>query len=65
VQGVNAEDVRKFSGTYVGGPMNVVVAGDASKFLAPLQTTFKEVEVIKYDELDLNSATLRVRKAKK
>lgn len=65
VQGVNAEDVRKFSGTYVGGPMNVVVVGDASKFLAPLQTTFKEVEVIKYDELDLNSASLRVRKAKR
>jgi zinc protease len=64
VQAVTAEDVRKFATSNVGTEMNVVVVGDASKFLEPLQKRFGEVEVIKFDELDLNSATLRVRKAK-
>ncbi|HEX2831728.1 MAG TPA: pitrilysin family protein [Thermoanaerobaculia bacterium] len=64
VQAVTAEDVRKFATSNVGSDMNVVVVGDASKFLEPLQKRFGEVEVIKFDELDLNSATLRVRKAK-
>lgn len=64
VQGVTAEDVRKFATSNVGSDMNVVIVGDASKFLEPLQKRFGDVEVIKFDELDLNSATLRVRKAK-
>jgi zinc protease len=65
VQGVTAEQVRKFASTRLGREANVVIVGDASKFLQPLQKQFGEVEVIKVDELDLNSATLRVRKAKK
>jgi zinc protease len=64
VQAVSAEDVRKFSGTNLGGDRSVVIVGDASKFLEPLKQQFSDVEVIKADELDLGSATLRVRKAK-
>ncbi|HEX7831607.1 MAG TPA: insulinase family protein, partial [Thermoanaerobaculia bacterium] len=64
VQAVTAEDVRKFATSNVGSDVNVVIVGDSSKFLEPLQKRFGEVEVIKFDELDLNSATLRVRKAK-
>ncbi len=65
VQAVSAADVQKFAASNLGGPnVNVVVAGDASKFLEPLKKQFGEVEVIKAEELDLNSATLRIRKAK-
>ncbi|HEX6642109.1 MAG TPA: insulinase family protein, partial [Thermoanaerobaculia bacterium] len=64
VQAVTAEQVRKFAGTNLGGSANVVIVGDAKQFLEPLQKQFGEVEVIKMDELDLNSPTLRVRKAK-
>ncbi len=65
VQAVTAEDVRKFAASNLGGKdVNVVVVGDASKFVEPLRAQFGEVEVIKASELDLGSPTLRVRKAK-
>ncbi|HET8797074.1 MAG TPA: pitrilysin family protein, partial [Thermoanaerobaculia bacterium] len=64
VQKVTAEEVRTFAASRIGTEMNIAVVGDASKFLEPLQKRFGEVEVIKFDELDLNSPTLRVRKAK-
>lgn len=65
VQAVTAEDVRKFAASNLGGNMSVVVVGDASKFLEPLKKQFPDVEVIKASEVDLGSASLRVRKAKK
>jgi zinc protease len=66
VQGVTAEDVQKFAASNLGGKdVTVVIAGDASKFLEPLQKQFGEVEVINAEELDLGSPTLRVRKAKR
>lgn len=64
VQAVTAEQVRKFASANLGREANVVIVGDAKHFLAPLQKQFGEVEVIKVEELDLNSPTLRVRKAK-
>lgn len=65
VQAVSAEDVRKFAGSNLAGSdVNVVVVGDAKQFIEPLRKQYGDVEVIKFDELDLNSATLRVRKAK-
>lgn len=64
VQSVNAEQVRKFAGSSLGGQANVVVVGDAKQFLDPLKKQFGEVEVIAISDLDLNSPTLRVRKAK-
>ncbi|MGZ5445208.1 MAG: M16 family metallopeptidase [Thermoanaerobaculia bacterium] len=66
VQAVTAADLRKFAASSLGGKdVNVVVIGDAKKFVEPLRAQFGEVEVIAAEELDLGSATLRVRKAKK
>jgi zinc protease len=65
VQSVTAEQVRKFAGTNLGGAPNVVIVGDSKQFIEPLKKQFGEVEVIAMNELDLNSPTLRVRKAKK
>ncbi len=65
VQAVTAGDLRKFAASNLGGKdVNVVVIGDAKQFVEPLRAQFGEVEVIAADELDLGSATLRVRKAK-
>jgi zinc protease len=64
VQAVTAEQVRKFAGTNLAGPANVVIVGDAKQFIEPLKKQFGEVEVIAAGDLDLNSPTLRVRKAK-
>lgn len=66
VQAVTAEDLRKFAASNLGGKdVNVVVIGDAKQFVEPLRSQFGEVEVIAAEELDLSSATLRVRKAKR
>lgn len=65
VQAVTAEQVRKFAGTNLAGQPNVVIVGDAKQFLEPLKKQFGDVDVIAYEDLDLNSPTLRVRKAKK
>ncbi len=64
VQAVTAEQVRKFAGTNLAGDANVVIVGDSKQFLEPLKKQFGEVEVIAASDLDLGSATLRVRKAK-
>jgi zinc protease len=64
VQNVTAADVRKFASTNLGGDANVVVVGDASKFIEPLRKQYPDVEVIAAKDLDLTSPTLRVRKAK-
>ena len=66
VQSVTAEQVRKFAATNLGTKdVNVVVVGDAKQFLEPLRKQFPDVEVIPATDLDLGSATLRVRKAKR
>jgi zinc protease len=64
VQSVTSAQLREFASTSLGREANVVIVGDAKKFLEPLQKEFGEVEVIEAAELDLNSPTLRVRKAK-
>jgi zinc protease len=65
VQGVTAEQVRQFASSNLGAKdVNVVVVGDAKVFLEPLRKQFPDVEVIPAADLDLGSATLRVRKAK-
>jgi zinc protease len=64
VQKVQAADVRKFASANVRD-LNVVIVGDASKFIEPLRAQYPQVEVISYDELDLASPSLRVRKAKR
>lgn len=64
VQAVTSEQVRKFAGSNLAGPANVVIVGDSKQFIDPLKKQFGEVEVIAAGDLDLNSPTLRVRKAK-
>ena len=64
VQGINAEQVREVSkSSFAGGPVDVIIVGDAKKFLEPLKARFKDVEVIPAGELDLNAATLRKSRA--
>jgi zinc protease len=64
VQGVTAADVRKFASANLGGDVNVVVVGDAKQFEPALRKQFSDVEVISIADLDPDSPTLRVRKAK-
>jgi zinc protease len=60
VQAVKAEDVKSFAATHLNiDNTNVIVVGDAKKFLPALQKAFPQVEVIPVGELDLNSASLR------
>ena len=60
VQGVSAESVQAFAATHLAGnAANIVIVGDATKFLPALNQHFQNVEVIPIAELDLNSATLR------
>jgi len=63
VQSVSAEDVQKFAGAHLSGSdANIVIVGDATKFLPALNQHFKNVEVISAADLDLNSPTLRKKK---
>jgi hypothetical protein len=40
------------------GAVDVIIVGDAQKFVEPLKARFKEVRVIAATKLDLNSQTL-------
>ena len=60
VQTVTAADVQKFAGTRLDAKSsNIIIVGDAKKFLDDLRKQFPNVEVIPHGELDLNSASLR------
>jgi zinc protease len=60
VQGVTASQVQQFAGARLGvKDSNIVIVGDAKDFIEPLRKQFPNVEIIKRDDLDLNSATLR------
>ncbi len=66
VQAVSAADVKTFSQSNLRGTgSHVIIAGNASAFLEELKKQQATVEVIPIADLDLNSPTLRVRKAKK
>jgi zinc protease len=59
VQAVNAAQIQKFAGSRLGvADSNIVIVGDAKDFIEPLRKQFPNVEVIKRDELDLNSGSL-------
>jgi zinc protease len=63
VQSVTSEDVQKFAGAHLtGADTNVVIVGDASRFLPALKQHFANVDVIPIGDLDLSSATLRKKK---
>ena len=60
VQAITTEDVKKFAGSRLDAKTsNIIIVGDAKKFLPDLQKNFKNVEVIPVAQLDLNSAQLR------
>lgn len=64
VQAITTEDVQKFAGTRLEAKTsNIIIVGDAKKFLPALQKKFEQVEVIPVTELDLNSGLLRKKKA--
>jgi zinc protease len=59
VQAVTAPQVQKFAGSRLGvTDSNIVIVGDAKDFLEPLRKQFPNVEVIRREELDLNSGSL-------
>jgi zinc protease len=63
VQAVTTADIQKFAGTRLDAKTsNIIIVGDAKKFLPELQKKFQNVEVIPVAELDLNSAKLRKNK---
>src|SRR5205085_11159258 len=60
VQAVTAAQIQQFAGSRLGvKDADIVIVGDAKDFIEPLRKQFPNVEIIKRDELDLNSATLR------
>jgi zinc protease len=60
VQRITAKDVQGFAGSRLDSrAANVIIVGDAKKFLPELQKQYKNVEVIPVAELDLNIAQLR------
>ncbi|HUJ14840.1 MAG TPA: pitrilysin family protein [Thermoanaerobaculia bacterium] len=59
MQDVTAAEIRAFAASHFSGAPDVIIVGDAKKFLAPLRKDFKAVEVIPLSQLDLDSPTLR------
>ncbi len=60
VQSITAKDVQGFAGSRLDSKAaNVIIVGDARKFLPELQKQYKNVEVIPVADLDLNAAQLR------
>lgn len=59
VQAVTAQQIQKFAGSRLGvADSNIVIVGDAKDFLEPLRKQFPNVEVIKREDLDLNTGSL-------
>lgn len=59
VQAITSTDVQQFAGGRLSSKgANLIIVGDASKFLDNLRKQFPNVEVIREADLDLNSATL-------
>jgi zinc protease len=60
VQAVTPAQIQKFAGSRLGAAdAAIVIVGDAKDFIEPLRKQFPEVEVIKRDELDLDTGKLR------
>ena len=60
VQAVTPAQIQKFAGSRLGASdAAIVIVGDAKDFIEPLRKQFPNVEVIKREELDLNTPTLR------
>jgi zinc protease len=60
VQAVTPAQIQKFAGARLGAAdAAIVIVGDAKDFIEPLRKQFPEVEVIKRDDLDLDTGKLR------
>ena len=60
VQAVTTSEVQKFASTRLDPKAsNIIIVGNATAFLADLQKQYKNVEVIKISDLDLNTALLK------
>lgn len=60
VQAVTPTQVQKFAGSRLGAAdAAIVIVGDAKEFIEPLRKQFNEVEVIRKDDLDLDTGKLR------
>jgi zinc protease len=60
VQAVTPAQIQKFAGSRLGAAdATIVIVGDAKDFIEPLRKQFTDVEVIKRDDLDLDTGKLR------
>jgi zinc protease len=60
VQAVTATQIQKFAGSRLGAAdANIIIVGDAKEFIEPLRKQFPNVEVIKREDLDLNTGAIR------
>jgi zinc protease len=60
VQAVTPAQIQKFAGARLGASdAAIIIVGDAKDFIEPLRKQFPEVEVIKRDDLDLDTGKLR------
>ncbi|HEX8284589.1 MAG TPA: pitrilysin family protein [Pyrinomonadaceae bacterium] len=60
VQAVTPAQIQKFAGSRLGAAdANIVIVGDAKEFIEALRKQFPNVEVIKREELDLNTGAIR------
>ena len=60
VQAVTPAQIQKFAGSRLGAAdANIIIVGDAKEFIEPLRKQFPNVEVIKREELDLNTGAIR------
>ena len=60
VQAVTPAQIQKFAGSRLGAAdAHIVIVGDAKEFIEPLRKQFPNVEVIKREELDLNTGAIR------
>lgn len=60
VQAVTPAQIQKFAGSRLGASdAAIIIVGDAKEFIEPLRKQFPNVEVIKRDDLDLDTGKLR------
>ncbi|HEY0171841.1 MAG TPA: insulinase family protein, partial [Pyrinomonadaceae bacterium] len=60
VQAVTPAQIQKFAGSRLGAAdAHIIIVGDAKEFVEPLRKQFPNVEVIKREDLDLNTGGIR------
>lgn len=60
VQAVTPAQIQKFAGSRLGADdANIIIVGDAKEFIEPLRKQFPNVEVVRREDLDLNTGAIR------